>query len=43
MIYYKIKSYTDISSNSIEVNTLGKVINVKPGEPICKPAVLTSR
>ena len=28
--------------NFIEVNTLGKIISVKPGEPKCKPVDLTS-
>ncbi len=29
--------------NCIDVNTLGKMISVRPGEPICKPADFTSR
>ena len=40
---YSIEERTEISWNSIDVKTLGKIISVKPGEPKCKPADFTSR
>jgi len=37
-ILIRIKNQTDISSNSIDVNTLGNTINLNPGAFKCKPA-----